>query len=101
MKHTQLRIGQNVYHKDIYNGRELMEIIGIKKDKVELEGDYSGGTNNVCQSDWEAIQGVITYEQHIAKEIMESADTGLLNTNEVITLLTSYRKIVELENEKN
>lgn len=54
-----LELGQLVYHKDIYNGREQMKIIGIRKDHVELEGDYSGGTHNVCQSDWETIEGIM------------------------------------------
>lgn len=52
-------IGNKVYHKDIYGGKELMEIVGIRKDTVELEGDYSGGTHNVCQKDWLPIEGLI------------------------------------------
>ena len=52
-------IGKKVYHKDIYWGKELMEIIGIRKDTVELEGDYSGGTHAVTQSSWMPIGGLV------------------------------------------
>ena len=97
MNYKNLHIGQRVYHSNVYNGRELMEIVGIRKNQVELKGDYSGGTNNVCQSDWETIEGVITYEQHIAKEIMEFVDIGTLKTDDIMDLLSRYRIIIELE----
>jgi hypothetical protein len=50
-------LGMKVYHKSIYNGKELMEIVGIRKTEIELEGDYSGGTHNVKQKDWLPIEG--------------------------------------------
>lgn len=46
-----------VFHDEIYNGHELMKIVGIRKTEIELEGDYSGGTNNVTQKDWVPIKG--------------------------------------------
>jgi hypothetical protein len=55
----KIELGQKVYHKDIYDGKELMEVVGIRKDTVELEGDYSGGTHAVCQKDWMSISGII------------------------------------------
>lgn len=55
----ELRLGMFVYHKDIYHGHERMKIVGIREKHVELEGDYSGGTHNVCQRDWERIDGLI------------------------------------------
>jgi hypothetical protein len=54
-----LKIGQKVYHKDLYWGREQMKIVGLRKNEVELEGDYSGGTHNVIQKDWLPIEGVL------------------------------------------
>ena len=54
-----LQLGQEVYHKDIYCGREPMKVVGIREAEVELEGDYSGGTHGVCQKDWMPIQGVL------------------------------------------
>lgn len=56
---SDLTIGQKVYHNDIYHGREEMEIVGLRKTEVELEGDYSGGTHNVCQRDWLPIKGIL------------------------------------------
>jgi len=55
----EFKIGQEVYHKDIYNGKELMKVVGIRKKELELEGDYSGGTHLVCQKDWMPIEGII------------------------------------------
>lgn len=54
-----LKLNQIVFHKDIYWGREPMRIVGIREKEVELEGDYSGGTHNVCQKDWESIEGLL------------------------------------------
>ncbi|MFA6069818.1 MAG: hypothetical protein WC810_14640 [Janthinobacterium sp.] len=51
-------LGMNVFHETIYGGNECMKIVGIRADQVELEGDYSGGTHNVIQSDWLPIKGL-------------------------------------------
>ena len=56
---NKIRLGINVYHKDIYSGRESMKIVGIRENEVELEGDYSGGIHNVCQKDWLSIDGLL------------------------------------------
>lgn len=59
-----LTLHQKVYHKEIYKGEERMTITGMKVDTqgklmVELEGDYSGGTHNVCQREWFYTDGLI------------------------------------------
>ena len=41
-----------VFHESIYDGKECMKVVGVRHEQVELEGDYSGGTNNVIQKDW-------------------------------------------------
>jgi len=64
----EFELGQKVYHRAIYNGKELMEIVGIRKNEVELEGDYSGGTHNVCQKSWMPVDGVLLPERKICKE---------------------------------
>lgn len=51
-------LGMKVYHNQIYKGKELVEIVGIRKHEVELEGDYSGGTHNVKQKGWFPIKGL-------------------------------------------
>lgn len=53
----QFFIGQKVRHDKIYNGNEIMKVVGIRENHVELQGDYSGGTNCVSQKDWETIKG--------------------------------------------
>jgi hypothetical protein len=65
VKAEELRIGQQVYHKDIYNARELLKVIGISEDSVHLQGDFSGGTNNIIQSDWLSLDGVRTRPPHM------------------------------------
>lgn len=81
MKHTDLQIGQHVYHKDIYNGNQRLKVIGIKETKVELEGDYSGGTHNVCQADWLPIKGVITKQEKAAIECVNQVSNFLKKFN--------------------
>lgn len=56
---SQLQFDMTVYHTEIYWGREPMKVVGIRKDSVELEGDYSGGTHNVCQRSWMPLDGVL------------------------------------------
>lgn len=41
-----------VYVESLYEGREPFTIVGIRKDEVELEGDYSGGTHNTVGKQW-------------------------------------------------
>lgn len=55
----QLEFDMTVYHTKVYNGNEPLKVVGIRKDSVELEGDYSGGTHNVCQRDWLPLDGVL------------------------------------------
>jgi hypothetical protein len=38
-----------------YYSNEVFEIVGIRKDELELKGDWSGGTHNVCQVSWYLI----------------------------------------------
>lgn len=52
-------LGQIVYHKEVYNGKEPLKVVGIREKEVELEGDYSGGTHAVCQKDWLSLEGII------------------------------------------
>jgi len=59
MIYKNLYIDREIYHEDIYQGREKMKITGIRKTEIELEGDYSGGTHDVCQRDWLPIEGVL------------------------------------------
>ncbi len=54
----QPALGMKVFHKGIYNGKELMTVVGIRYTEVELEGDYSGGTHNVKQTSWLPIEGL-------------------------------------------
>ena len=54
-----LNIGQRVYHVDIYDGHECMEVVGLRSGQVKLRGDYSGGTHNVSQTSWMSIDGIM------------------------------------------
>jgi hypothetical protein len=35
-----------------YDHGEVFEVVGIRKDELELRGDWSGGTHNVDQTGW-------------------------------------------------
>jgi hypothetical protein len=50
MKVENLRLGQTVYHRDVYSHAEPLKIVGIREDQVELEGDYSGMYNQISRS---------------------------------------------------
>lgn len=64
MKIEKLRFGQSVYHNDLYWGRERMKVVGLRENEIELEGDYSGGTHNVCQRSWMPVKGIrLTYNK--------------------------------------
>ena len=67
---NNLHLGQKVYHKDLYNGKELMEVVGLKirPDKVELAGDFSGGRYNVYQRSWMSVEGVIPLSTTLTDE---------------------------------
>ena len=56
---NQLKLDMIVYHTEIYDGNEPMRVVGIRKDQVELEGDWSGGTHGVCQKDWMPLNGTL------------------------------------------
>lgn len=55
---SQLKFDMQVYHQKIYNGNEILTVVGIRKDQVELKGDYSGlGLDN--SSCWLSLDGVL------------------------------------------
>lgn len=51
------KLDEIVYHKDVYDYKEPLLVKGIKEKELLLEGDYSGGTHNVFQSDWLSVEG--------------------------------------------
>lgn len=61
------RIGDIVYHRSVYEHKEPLKVVGITEDKLLLEGDYSGGTNNVVQRDWLPIKGTSRIRNHAFK----------------------------------
>lgn len=62
------KIGQTVYHREVYEHKEPLKIVGIMEDKLLLEGDYSGGTHNVSQREWLPIKGTSRIYNHSFKE---------------------------------
>lgn len=55
-ENRSFKMGQTVYHREVYEHKEPLKIVGITEDKLLLEGDYSGGTNNVCQRSWSPLK---------------------------------------------
>jgi hypothetical protein len=46
---------------------EQFEVVGIRENEVELEGDWSGGTHNVCQRGWIGTNRVLFKRRGIKK----------------------------------
>ncbi len=61
-------LGQTVYHRDVYEHKEPLKIVGIRENELELEGDYSGGTNNIIGKQWLPIKGVSRIYNHKFKQ---------------------------------
>ena len=41
----------------------IFTMVGIRKETVEIEGDWSGGTHNVCQKGWVKHTDIEPYDQ--------------------------------------
>jgi len=63
---NDIELNDKVVHSDIYHGNEVFRVVGIRTetDEVELEGDWSGGTHNVCQRGWYKKEGTKIVEKH-------------------------------------
>lgn len=68
-----MKLGQTVYHKSIYDGKEPLKVVGLRESEIELEGDYSGGTHNVCQRSWLPIEGVLLQNDTQPATILKSS----------------------------
>ncbi len=67
-KQRPFKMYETVYHRDVYNHKEPLKIVGITEDELLLEGDYSGGTHCVNQRSWLPIKGVSRVYNHTYKE---------------------------------
>lgn len=67
MKHN-FQLGQIVYHRNVLYQQFLVVLYDYRENELELEGDYSGGTNNVCQKQWMPIEGVSYIYNHKYKQ---------------------------------
>lgn len=76
---AKLEIGHVVYHADVYDFGEALEIVGIRKDQLELKGDYSGLGHNV-DTDWLPIAGKVSrVYKHAEKEKFRKRAQELLD----------------------
>jgi recombinational DNA repair protein RecR len=66
MSNTDFKLGQTVYHRDVYQHQEPLKIVGIRETELELEGDYSG-QYNVIQKQWMPVKGVSRIYNHAYK----------------------------------
>lgn len=67
-----IKIGDKVTHESVYNHKEILTVIGVRKDSLELEGDYSGGTNNTIQSSWLPLDKTLIYSTMNTEYIYET-----------------------------
>jgi hypothetical protein len=71
------KLGQTVYHRDVYEHKEPLTIVGIREKELELEGDYSGGTNNIIGKQWLPIKGVSRIYNHKYKQKCRDAAVAI------------------------
>lgn len=57
----EYRIGSKAIYFKMYQ-TEVFKVVGISEHELELEGDWSGGTHNVCQRDWVNKSGCKPYK---------------------------------------
>ena len=69
MGENNFKLRQIVYHRSVYQHKEPLKIIGIKENELELEGDFSGGTHNIIQSNWLPIKGTSRIKNHAFKKL--------------------------------
>lgn len=58
----QLKFDMKVYHRRIYEGNEQLTVVDLRKDSVELYGDYSG-MGNSYGSQWLPLDGVLIKQE--------------------------------------
>lgn len=108
----RFKLGQTVYHRDVYKHCEPLKIVGIRENELELEGDYSGGTNAVRQKQWMPIKGVSVIYNHAYKlecrnKAIKIADTQIYQARsfgeslrrELIRMVLELTEDVELNPE--
>jgi hypothetical protein len=108
------KIGQTVYHRNVYDHGEPLIIVGIRKNELELEGDYSGGINNVIQKSWMPIKGVSRVYNHKLKldcrnralEVIKKCKSRMYHTDgdsktilDLANMVISLTEEVSLNNE--
>lgn len=54
------KLGDKVYHRA---DAAPFEVVGIRKNTVEIKGDWSGGTHNVNQKAWVNHTEIKTYDE--------------------------------------
>jgi len=104
------KIGDNIYHKDVYDYKEKLQVVGIDIDnqKIKLRGDFSGGTHVFDQTDWLNADGWSYVYNYINKKVMRDFAKKIeirtdpmtqaeIDKNNTLVLAKKY--ILELTNE--
>lgn len=104
MKAEDIKLGMKVYHRDVYDCREELTVVGIRFNEVELMGDYSGGTHNVVQTSWLPLDGLTTiynyeYKAECRKKAIEHLQSSPCDT--LANMILELTKEVELNPIKN
>ena len=86
-------LDMRVFHETIYNGKEPLKIVGIRKTEVELEGDFSGGTHNVTQKDWLPLKGTF----QVRKVCEEKAKPGGCQLHNIHCAYPNCEKVIDNE----
>lgn len=52
-------------HDEVYHPCDTspFKVVGIREHEIEIEGDWSGGTYNVCEKDWVSVDKIKPYDR--------------------------------------
>jgi len=63
---NSIKIGSKVFHKEVGNGKNLLEVVGIRRTQIELDGDFSDNEKHRYQISWMPIDGILYSESNNA-----------------------------------
>lgn len=92
-------LGDVVTCESGYDHKEKFKVVGIREQELELEGDWSGGTHNVCQKSWTPIKECSLVEPKMTGEkyLLKSMFEATFNCNDFFFYACSDEVVVEEE----
>lgn len=68
MNANNLRLGETIYHVNVYAGREPLKVVGIRLTEVELEDAAANENNKISVHGWQPLAGIRHGKQRTPEE---------------------------------